>query len=39
MYMVLLIFSPRYLDQETAKGLFGLQVKLPPATTSLATQM
>jgi len=29
----LLIYLSRYFDQETAKNVFGLQVKLPPVTT------
>jgi len=33
-----LIYLLRYLDQETAKKLFVLRVKLPPITTSLTIQ-
>jgi len=35
--VVLMHFS-RFIDQETAKKLFGQPVKLPPVTTSLTTQ-
>jgi len=37
-FAVLLIYLPSCLDQEIAKWLCGLRIKLPCITTSLTTQ-